>query len=119
MSLRGRVGRHGTSGRQCQNWGDDQQQVIDLLNAIPVIRGGAAGSLHGRVVMGIASEALCQAILRFEDKQFPGQRSGFVDPGGAMWNRMLSGGVVQFEPFVIPKLFNSATAGRHFDDATL
>jgi len=63
--------------------------VIYLLNAIPVLQGGAAGSLGGRIVMGIASEALCQAILGFEDKHFPGQRSGFVDPGGAMWERML------------------------------
>jgi len=89
MPLRGRVGRHTDSGRQCQNWGDDQQIVRDLLNGIPVLQGGAAGSLRGRIVVGIASEALCQAILRFEDKHFPGQRSGFVDPDGAMLNRML------------------------------
>jgi len=89
MSLRGRVGRHTTSGRQCQNWVDDQQIVTDLLNAIPLVQGGAAGSLGGRIVLGIASEALCQAISRFEDRHFPRQRSGFVDPDGAMLKRML------------------------------
>src|SRR5450631_3766101 len=91
MSLRGRVGRHTRSGgRQCQNWVDDQQTVIDLLNAIPVTGAGAGGSLGGRIVLGIASEALCRAISRFEDKYFPGQRSGFIDPGGKMWNRLLT-----------------------------
>jgi hypothetical protein len=91
MSLRGRVGRHTQSGgRQCQNWVDDQQTVMDLLNAIPVMKGGAGGSLGGRIVLGIASEALCRAISRFEDKYFPGQRSGFIDPGGKMWNRLMS-----------------------------
>jgi hypothetical protein len=68
---------------------DDQQIVMDLLNAIPAVHGGAAGSLGGRVVLGIASEALCQAISRFEDRHFPRQRSGFVDPDGAMLKRML------------------------------
>ena len=89
MLLRGRVGRHNDTGRQCQNWADDQHSVRYLLNAIPILQGGAAGSLAGHIVMGIASDALCQAILRFEDKHFPDQRSGFVDPGGAMWERML------------------------------
>ena len=91
MSLRGRVGRHTQSGgRQCQNWMDDQQTVMDFLNSIPVIKGGAGGSLGGRIVLGIASEALCRAIARFEDKYFPGQRSGFIDPGGKMWNQLVS-----------------------------
>ena len=89
MPLRGRVGRHNkTGGRHCQNWADDQQTVIDLLNRISAGEGGAGGSLGGRIVAGIASDALFQAILRFEDKQFPRQRSGFVDPGGAMLKRM-------------------------------
>jgi hypothetical protein len=90
MSLRGRVGRHGVGGRQCQNWVDDQQQVIDLLNSIPVAQGGAGGQLGGRIVLGIASQALNLAIARFEDRYFPGQRSGFVDPGAKMWKRMAS-----------------------------
>jgi hypothetical protein len=89
MSLRGRVGQHGVGGRQCQNWVEDQQLVIDVLNQIPVIKGGAGGSLRGRIVLGIASHALHLAILRFEDKYFPGQRSGFIDPNGKMWGRML------------------------------
>jgi hypothetical protein len=84
VSLRGRVGRHTQSGRQCQNWPDDQKTVIMLLNAIPNFRGGPERLLGGRIVAGIASEALCKAISHFEDKYFPGQRSGFVEPLGAM-----------------------------------
>jgi hypothetical protein len=89
MALRGRVGRHAQAGgRHCQNWADDQQTVIDLLNRIPVADGGAGGGLGGRVVAGIAGDALYNAIRRFEDKYFPGQRSGFLDPGGPMLRRM-------------------------------
>jgi hypothetical protein len=89
MSLRARVGRHTHDrGRQCQNFPADQQAVIDLLNRIPVIQGGAGGALKGPVVPGMCSDALYRAISQFEDKYFPGQRSGFVDPGGAMLKRM-------------------------------
>jgi hypothetical protein len=89
MSLRGRVGRHtNDGGRQCQNWPEDQQTVIALLNRIPFSDGGAGGSITGRVVSGQSSEALYSAISRFEDKYFPGQQRGFVDPGGAMLKRM-------------------------------
>jgi hypothetical protein len=55
MPLRGRVGRHANSGVQCQNWLEDQQTVIALLNLIPAADGGAEASLAGRVVAGIAS----------------------------------------------------------------
>ena len=89
MQLRGSVGRDTKSRRQCSNWPDDQQTVMDLLNGIPVVRGGAGGRLHGRITPGIASLELCRAISQFEDQHFPGQHSGSVDPGGAMWNRML------------------------------
>ncbi len=89
MSIRGRVGRHAkTGGRHCQNWVDDQQTVITLLNRIPASAGGAGGGLGGRITAGLSSDGLFQAILRFEDRYFPGQRSGFVDPGGAMLRRM-------------------------------
>ena len=93
MPLRGRVGRHTQSGRrQCQNWLDDQNAVIALLNRIPMDAGGAEGSLdgrlNGRMVAGMASDSLYAAIARFEDTHFPRQRSGFVDPGGRMLRRM-------------------------------
>ena len=93
MPLRGRVGRHTQhGGRHCQNWQDDQQAVIALLNRIPAQDGGAGGSLNGnisgRIVAGMASDALYRAITTFEDKHFPRQRSGFVDPGGPMLKRM-------------------------------
>jgi hypothetical protein len=96
MPLRGRVGRHTQDrGRQCQNWADDQKTVIYLLNRIPWFEGGAMGGfgalgdkLDGPIHSGISSEALYRAITKFEDKQFPRQRSGFVDPDGAMLRRM-------------------------------
>jgi hypothetical protein len=89
MSIRGRVGRHTNArGKQCQNWENDQRTVIDLLNRIPVTDGGAGGSLAGRVIPGVASDALYDAIKRFEEKYFLGQHNGFVDPGGAILRRM-------------------------------
>ena len=89
MSLRARVGRHTRlGGRHCQNWADDQQKVIDLLNRIPVAQGGAGGKLNGRIIAGICNDDLYRAILQFEDKYFPGQRSGFIDPDGAILKRM-------------------------------
>jgi len=89
MTLRARVGRHTRlAGRHCQNWSDDQQQVIDLLNRISVADGGSAGRLGGRLVAGICSDELYRAISGFEDKQFPGQHSGYVDPAGPMLKRM-------------------------------
>src|SRR5215471_15384176 len=89
MPLRARVGRHTRlGGRHCQNWAEDQQTIIDLLNHIPAANGGAGGKLNGRIIVGISSQALSQAISHFEDRNFPGQRSGFVDPGGAMLKRM-------------------------------
>lgn len=97
MSLKARVGRHTqANGRQCQNYPQDQQTVIDLLNRIPVAKGGAGGSLKGPVVSGICSDALYHAISQFEDKYFPRQRHGFVDPGGPMLKRMqeLAGGAM-------------------------
>jgi hypothetical protein len=39
-------------------------------------------------VAGICSDALYGAITRFEDKYFPGQRSGYLDPGGSMLRQM-------------------------------
>lgn len=84
MPLKGRVGRHANDGRQCQNWKTDQQTVIDLLNRIAVADGGTAGSLNGRVVAGLASAPLFQAILAFEKKHFPGPPKGFVDPAGTV-----------------------------------
>jgi hypothetical protein len=91
MAIRARVGRHHkTGGRNCQNWADDQSTVVSLLNQIPRNLGGAGGQLKPRIVAGIASDDLYAAILRFEDQHFPGQRSGFIDPGGPMYQRLQS-----------------------------
>jgi hypothetical protein len=89
MPLRGRVGRHTrTGGRHCQNWPDDQQSVISLLNRVPISDGGSAGRLGNKVISGICSDELYRAISSFEDKHFPGQGSGYVDPAGPMLKRM-------------------------------
>ncbi len=89
MPIRARVGRHTRAGgRHCQNWADDQKDIIDLLNRIPVTSGGTGGGLNPRIVAGICSNELYAAISAFEDKYFPGQRSGFIDPGGPMYQKL-------------------------------
>ncbi len=88
MSLRGRVGRHANTGVQCQNWKEDQQAVIALLNKIPIADGGAEGSIKAPVVPGLASDGLFSSILYFQKKHFPGTPSGFVDPGGPLLAQM-------------------------------
>lgn len=91
MPIRARVGRHAkTGGQHCQNWSQDQQAIVGLLNRIPIDRSGAGGRLKPRIVDGIASDDLFNAILRFEEAHFPGQRSGYVDPGGLMYQRLES-----------------------------
>jgi hypothetical protein len=89
MPIRARVGRHTRSGgRHCQNWADDQKDIIDLLNRIPPTSGGTGGGLHPRIVPGICSDELYAAISAFEDKYFPGQRNGFIDPGGPVYQKL-------------------------------
>src|SRR5437870_3081919 len=89
MPIRARVGRHTRSGgRHCQNWADDQKDIIDLLNRIPLTSGGTGGGFNPRIVAGICSDELYAAISAFEDKYFPGQRIGFIDPGGPMYQKL-------------------------------
>jgi hypothetical protein len=90
MPIRGRVGKHANTGAQCQNWADDQQIVIGLLNGIPEANGGTEAKLNVRTVSGIASDALCQAIQVFQKKNFPAQQSGFIEPIGPMLAKMES-----------------------------
>jgi hypothetical protein len=72
MPLRARVGRHANTGVNCQNVVEDQLWVIMELNLIPAADGGAQGSLtDDRVRAGIASDALYNAILRFQKKAIP------------------------------------------------
>ena len=47
-----------------------------------------AAELNARVVSGLCSDELYRAISAFEDKNFPGERKGYVDPGGPMLKRM-------------------------------
>ncbi|MEP6827018.1 MAG: hypothetical protein ABJA10_02975 [Aestuariivirga sp.] len=60
------------------------------LNFIPSIDGGAGGAIPtDRVVPGIASEKLCSAIQRFQQRYFPQQQTGFVDPSGTLLPRLV------------------------------
>lgn len=88
MPLRARVGRHARTGAQCQNWIDDQQTVIALLNLISTADGGAQAGISGRVVAGISSDALFKAILRFQQRHFAADQSGFVEPDGPVLAQM-------------------------------
>ncbi|MBR0869398.1 hypothetical protein JQ633_03440 [Bradyrhizobium tropiciagri] len=58
------------------------------MNLIPTADAGAGGGLGGRIVAGISSDNLYTAILHFQEKYFPKEKSGFVDPGGAVLGRM-------------------------------
>jgi hypothetical protein len=80
--IRGRVGRHANTGAQCQNWAEDQQTIINMLNVLPLADGGPEAGILGKVVNGMASDALYKAILRFQKLQFPAQQIGFIEPGG-------------------------------------
>jgi hypothetical protein len=89
MPIRARVGRHTRDGgRHCQNWSDDQQTIVNLLNSVSIGNGGTGGSLKPRIVAGMAAEDMYKAIVAFEDKYFPGQRSGYFDPGGKMYTKL-------------------------------
>ena len=127
MPLRGRVGRHANTGVQCQNWLEDQQTVIALLNLIAAADGGAEAGLAGRLVAGIASDALCNAILRFQKQYFPGQQTGFVDPGGPVLTHMemialrpsaaptpAVGQWGEFQSGSVPRALREALAEDHF-----
>jgi hypothetical protein len=46
--------------------------------------------LNPRIVAGIASRELYAAIAAFEAKHFPGQGSGYFDPGGAMFKKLVA-----------------------------
>ena len=80
MGLTSSVGRR--HGRDSQNRIGDQKIVQDLLNRIPAGVGGAEGSLHERMVEGICSDKLFQAILNFQRRNEPQFADGHVDPGG-------------------------------------
>jgi len=127
MPLRGRVGRHANTGVQCQNWLEDQQTVIALLNLIPAADGGAEASLAGRVIAGISSDALFKAILRFQKQYFPAQQTGFVDPGGPVLTRIemlasrptaaapkAAGQWGEFQSGSVPRALREALADDHF-----
>ncbi|MCP1915103.1 hypothetical protein J2R96_007583 [Bradyrhizobium elkanii] len=43
--LKDKVGRFAATGRSCQNWKQDQELVISLLNKIAISDGGAETTL--------------------------------------------------------------------------
>jgi hypothetical protein len=125
-SLRGRVGRHANTGAQCQNWVEDQQTVIALLNLIPVADGGTGASLTGRVVPGVSSDALFNAILRFQKQRFPTQQTGFIDTSGPVLGLMITlaarptaapkpaGQWGEFQSGSVQRALHAALADDHF-----
>lgn len=71
-------------GKQCPNTHNDQLTVRELLNRIPGAQGGRReNQLTGPIQTGIASPALHQAILAFQDKHKAQGLvvDGHVDPG--------------------------------------
>jgi len=80
MSIKGPVGRYTQlGGRNCNNSIEDQKTVIALLNRVSVANGGADGSLNPPIKNGMAGDALYAAIVKFEAKQTPGHRNGFIE----------------------------------------
>lgn len=90
MAIRGRVGRHFQTNKQCQNWKADQEVVASLLNKIAISDGGAEGMLNPPIIAGYASQQLYTAILYFQKKCLPGSPTGFVEPGGPMLAKLES-----------------------------
>lgn len=90
MAIRGRVGRHVKTNKNCQNWKADQKVVTELLNRISIADGGAEGALNAPIIGGIASQSLYTSILYFQNKHFPRDMSGFIDPSGPMLAKLES-----------------------------
>ncbi|MCC8972005.1 hypothetical protein [Bradyrhizobium brasilense] len=88
--LKDKVGRFAATGRGCQNWKQDQELVISLLNKIAISDGGAETMLKPQmVVTGHASDSLYNSILYFQKKNFPGTPDGYIRPGGPTFNRLV------------------------------
>ena len=90
MAIRGRVGRHAKTNKQCQNRKADQEVVVSLINRIAVTDGGAEGLLTAPIVGGFSSQQLFTAILYFQKKHFSESPTGFVEPGGLMLAKLES-----------------------------
>jgi hypothetical protein len=88
MPLSLSVGTRGWNGPQCDNLARDQQTVFLLLNLISLADGGMQGLLKSRIIPGIASEALCNAIHRFDDMQSLREDEWFVRPDSRKLKRM-------------------------------
>jgi hypothetical protein len=80
MDIQASVGRR--QGRNSQNRALDQEIVRTFLNRIPAAQGGAGGSLRERIVDGMCSDALYEAILRFQRVHLGVQADGHIDPHG-------------------------------------
>jgi hypothetical protein len=75
------------AGTQCPNYGGDQQQVAELLDAVGLPAGGTNFDVLPPVEEGHASAALCEAIRGFQLVQGLGADAR-VDVGGATWQRL-------------------------------
>lgn len=80
MDIQTSVGRR--QGRNSQNRVIDQEIIQSLLNRIPVAQGGTAGTLHERMVDGICSDRLYEAILTFQRVYMGSRADGHIDPHG-------------------------------------
>jgi hypothetical protein len=87
--LKDRVGRFAATGRHCQNWKQDQEIVISLLNKIPIAKGGSEGTLNTKVMTGHASDGLYSSILYFQKNNFPGEADGNIRPGGPTFRKLV------------------------------
>jgi hypothetical protein len=86
------------AGTQCPNFGGDQQQVVELLDAIGLPAGGISIDSLPPVEEGHASPQLCEAIRTFQLVQGLGADAR-VDVNGATWQRLI--GLAQPGGFVI------------------
>src|SRR5262245_46350436 len=74
------------NGKDCYNVPEDQEAIEQVLDKIPVARGGTAGTVPWpRALWGKCSTPLHSSILNFQTKNGLPYVDGHVDPGGATW----------------------------------
>lgn len=87
MEIKSSVGRR--NGNHSRNRASDQKIVQDLLNQIPVSEGGGGNALRERMVEGMCTDGLYNAILKFQKKHLPKFADGRVDPDGPTFQALL------------------------------
>jgi hypothetical protein len=77
-------------GTQCPNFGGDQQQVAELLNAVGIPAGGIPLHSLPPIEEGHASAELCEAIRTFQSVQQGLAQDARVDVNDQTWQRLVS-----------------------------